>query len=46
MVRPAMMALENGLVNLAAIVSFLIFCIGLIPLVLWVTTPRSDQDKR
>jgi hypothetical protein len=36
--------LENGLVNLAVIVGFLIFCIGLIPMVIWLGTPRPKSD--
>jgi hypothetical protein len=33
--------LENGLVNLAVIVGFLIFSIGLIPMILWLGTARG-----
>ncbi len=38
--------LENGLVNLAVIVGFLIFCIGLIPMVLWLGTARPKAESR
>jgi hypothetical protein len=37
--------LENGWVNLAVIVGFLIFCIGLIPMILWLGTPRANRAK-
>jgi hypothetical protein len=36
--------LENGLVNLAVIVGFLIFCISLIPMVLWLGTARPKTE--
>jgi hypothetical protein len=36
--------LENGLVNLVVIVGFLIFCIGLIPMVIWLGTPRPKAE--
>jgi hypothetical protein len=37
--------LENGLVNLAVIVGFLIFCISLIPMVLWLGTARPKAES-
>lgn len=36
--------LENGLVNLIAVVAFLIFAIGVIPAVLYLGTPKSGND--
>lgn len=35
--------LENGLVNLVVIVGFLIFSIGLIPMILWMSAARSAK---
>jgi hypothetical protein len=37
--------LENGLVNLAAIVGTLVFCMGLIPLILIKGTPSSPPNR-
>ena len=45
MVRQKMPELENGLVNLAAIVGFLMTVIAIIPIVLLSTTPRSGGDS-
>jgi hypothetical protein len=36
--------LENGWVNLAVIVGFLIFCISLIPMVIWLGTARPKAQ--
>jgi len=35
---------ENGLVNLVAVVAFLIVAIGLIPMVLYLGSPRKQPD--
>ncbi len=37
--------MENGLVNLAAIVSLLIFSMGLIPLILVKGTPKIEDKQ-
>jgi len=37
--------MENGLVNLAAIVGLLIFAMGLIPLILIKGTPKVDDKQ-
>jgi hypothetical protein len=44
MYRPAhrAMTLDNGLVNLAAIVSTIVVLIGTIPVILLLTVPKSD----
>ena len=46
MLPAAMDAMENGLVNLAAIVGLLVFCMGLIPVILvkGTTSPPPNQD--
>ena len=36
--------LENGLVNLAAIVGMLIFCISLVPLILLLGAPKKPES--
>jgi len=41
--RPDAMTLDNGLVNLAAIVSTIIVLIGTIPAILLLTTPSSGK---
>jgi hypothetical protein len=41
--RPEAMTLDNGLVNLAAIVSTIIVLIGTIPAILLLTTPSSGK---
>jgi hypothetical protein len=35
--------MENGLVNLVVVVSFLVVAIGLVPLVLMFGTPKRDR---
>ena len=35
---------ENGFVNLVAVVAFLIVAIGLVPMVLYLGTPRKQPD--
>lgn len=37
--------MENGLVNLAAIVGLLVFCMGLIPLILIKGTPEPPPGE-
>lgn len=37
--------MENGLVNLAAIVGLLIFCISLVPLILLKGTAKSPDGE-
>lgn len=37
--------MENGLVNLAAIVGTLVFCMGLIPLILIKGTPAPPPNQ-
>jgi hypothetical protein len=37
---------ENGIVNLVAVVSFLIVAIGTIPLILFLGTPRNESSER
>jgi hypothetical protein len=37
---------ENGLVNLLAIVGFLIVAIGLIPAVLILGTPKAKSERK
>jgi hypothetical protein len=37
---------ENGFVNLVAVVAFLIVAIGLIPTVLYLGSPRKQADSR
>jgi len=41
MVGPAPMSIDNGLVNLAAIVGAIVLLIGTIPAILLLSTPRS-----
>lgn len=41
-----MPALENGVVNLIAIVGFIIVLIGTIPAVLLATKPRGPEGKK
>ena len=41
--RPDAMTLDNGLVNLAAIVSTIIVLIGTIPAILLLTTPSGGK---
>jgi hypothetical protein len=36
--------LENGFLNLVAVVAFLIFAIGTIPAVLYLGTPKPSSD--
>jgi hypothetical protein len=36
--------LENGFLNLVAVVAFLIFAISVIPAVLYLGTPKSGSD--
>ena len=43
MVGPAPMSIDNGLVNLAAIVGAIVLLIGTIPAILLLTTPRSGS---
>jgi hypothetical protein len=38
-------ALENGLVNLAAIVGLLVLCMGLIPIILIKGTPSPPPNQ-
>jgi hypothetical protein len=38
--------MENGLVNLAAIVGLLIFCMGLIPVILILGTPKPPAGDK
>lgn len=38
--------MENGLVNLAAIVSMLVLCLILIPLILIAGTPKGKADSQ
>lgn len=42
--RPVM-SLDNGLVNLAAIVGAIVVLIGTIPAILLLTTPKSGDGK-
>jgi hypothetical protein len=37
------MTLDNGLVNLAAIVSVIILLVGTIPAILYFSTPKSGE---
>ncbi|HEX2732729.1 MAG TPA: hypothetical protein VHM70_14060 [Polyangiaceae bacterium] len=37
--------MDNGLVNLAAIVSMLVFCLILIPIVLVLGTPKNKRGE-
>jgi hypothetical protein len=41
---PVLPVLENGVLNLVAVVAFLIFAIGTIPAVLYLGTPRRSSD--
>ena len=36
--------LENGFVNLVAVVGFLILAISIIPTVIYLGTPKNDAD--
>lgn len=38
--------MENGIVNLIAIVSMLIFCLILIPAILLLGTPKAKGDAK
>jgi len=38
--------IENGLVNLAYIVSMLVLCLGTIPAILYFGTVREGSDKK
>jgi hypothetical protein len=37
---------ENGFVNLVAVVAFLIFAIGLVPTVLLLGSPKSKTERK
>jgi hypothetical protein len=37
---------ENGIVNLVAVVGFLILAIGTIPMVLYLGTERGEKSER
>jgi hypothetical protein len=39
------MTLENGIVNLVAVVSMLIFCISAVPLMLIAGSPKSSGSN-
>lgn len=38
--------MENGFVNLVAVVAFLIVAIGLIPVVLLLGSPKAKSDRK
>jgi hypothetical protein len=38
--------MENGLVNLVAVVSFLIVCMGVVPAVLLLGKPKRPPEQR
>lgn len=44
--RPDAMSLDNGLVNLAAIVSTIILLCGTIPLLLILSTPKKGRGDK